>query len=128
MMKKPQKEEYFVEIKDPNEVRRHVLEALKDILEVMHQFEKLRHIRHQKLEAVQKLRASMRGANRMMGSLKLMLPQTSMKPAAVEEHKKKHHSKKKVSHEARPQKREMSELEKLESELNVIEGKLKDLN
>ena len=107
MIKKPQKEEYFVEIKDPNEVRRHVLEALKDILEVMHQFEKLRQIRHKKLEAVQKLRASMRAANRMMGDLKSMLPQTSMKPAAVAEEPKKpkHHAKKKVPHEEKPQKK-----------------------
>ena len=128
MIKKQQREEYFVEIKDPSEVRRHILETLKDILEVLHQFEKLRHIRHRKIEAVQKLRASMRAANRLMGNLKLMMPQTSMKPSVVsEEHKKVKHVKKKVP-EAKPQKKEMSELERLEAELNAIEGKLKSLD
>src|SRR3989338_4176260 len=120
MIKKQQKEENFVEIKDPSEVRRHALETLKDILEVLHQLEKLRSIRHKKIEAVQKLRSSMRAANRMMGSLKLMLPQTSMKPASVEEKPKKHHARKKHTEEKPAPKKEMTEIERLEAELNAI--------
>ena len=122
---------YFVEVKEPNEVRRHILETLKDIVEVLHRFERFKSTRQQKIENIQKLRVMIKDANKMLGTLKTKLPQTSLKAVADEpkQIKKIHHKKlKKVTaKQAEVQKRGMTETEKLEAELSMIEGKLKSL-
>lgn len=133
-MKEQKNELFFVEVKQPNQIRKHILETLKDILEVLHRFEKFRSMRHKKLESIQKLRAMLKDANKMLGTLKLKLPQTNLRATVVKEslgHRQIHHKKKKRSSKEekaeKPQKREMTETEKLEAELNAIESKLKSL-
>ena len=123
---------FFVQVKEPNEVRRNILETLKDIVEVMHRFEKFRHIRHEKLQKIQHLRILIRQANKMLGVLKTKLPQTNLRATAVRQApaqtKKGHHKKKaKAAGQEKMPKREMTEVEKLEAELNAIESKLKSL-
>ena len=115
---------FFVQIKEPSEVRRSILESLKEILEMLQRFEKFRHIRHDKLMKIQKLRVLMRDANKLLGDLKSRLPQTSLKGVAVKEAKQTKKPAKK--REAQPQqKKEKTELERLEAELSAIESKLK---
>jgi len=132
-MKKQQSEElFFVQVKEPNEIRRHILETLKEIVEVLQKFEKFRHIRHEKLEKINHLRVQMKQTNKIMGNLKLKLPQTNLRATAVREApklpKKQVHKKgRKKAEEKTQQKRAPTELERLESELNAIEGKLKSL-
>lgn len=128
-MKKNIKEEhgnglFFVQIREPSEVRKSILESLKEILEMLQRFEKFKHIRHEKLMKIQKLRILMRDANKLMAELKAKMPQTSLKGIIVKEAKQtKKPAKKK---EAQPQpKKEKSELERLEAELSAIESKLK---
>ena len=135
--KEQNNEMYFVHIKEPNEIRRNILETLKDIVEVLQRFEKFKHTRHEKLEKIQKLRGLLKDANKMLGNLKLKLPQTNLRATVIKEapihSKEAHHKKKKKvkSSEEKSEKapkKEMTELEKLESELNAIEGKLKSLS
>ena len=131
-MKEQSNELFFVQVKDPNEVRRNILETLRDIVEVLKSFEKFKHTRHQKLEKINHLRVLVKQTNKMLGDLRAKLPQTNLRATAVKETpkqaKKVHHKKKKSkkSEEKEP-KKEMTEVDKLESELNAIESKLKSL-
>lgn len=117
---------FFVQIREPSEVRRSILEILKEILEMLQRFEKFRHIRHDKLIRIQKLRVLMKDTNKLMGELKAKLPQTSLKGAVAKEAKQ---SKKPAKKKEEPHsKKEKSELERLESELSAIESKLKSFS
>jgi len=133
-MKKQQSEElFFVQVKDPSEIRRNILEILKEIVEVLQKFEKFRHIRHQKLEKINHLRMQLRQANKIMSSLRLKLPQTNLRAAVVREApklpKKPAHKngRKRAEEKEKAQKKAPTELERLESELSAIESKLKSL-
>ena len=126
---------FFVQLRQPTEVRRHILETLRDIVEILQKFEKFKHMRHQKLENIQKLRGLLKDANKMLGNLKNRLPQTNLRAVVVKEIKQKakkiHHKKKgKAASEEKGQKapkKEKTELERLEAELGAIESKLKSL-
>jgi len=123
---------FFVQIKEPAEVRRNILETLKEIVEVLQRFEKFKHLRHEKIEQINKLRVQIKDANKMLGNLRLKLPQTNLRAMPVREataHPKKTHRKgKKIkAAEEKATKKEPTELEKLEAELSAIEGKLKSL-
>ena len=127
-MKKDLKEQqgnelFFVQVKEPSEVKRIILESLKDILEMLQMFEKSRHARHEKLVKIQKLRSLMKDANKLIGDLKAKLPQTSLKGAAAREDKQPKKPARKKEEQA--PKKGKSELERLEEELSAIEGKLK---
>jgi|SRR3989338_5634516 len=131
-MKEQSNELFFVQVKAPNEVRRNILETLKDIVEVLKSFEKFKHIRHQKLENINHLRVLLRQANKMLGDLRIKLPQTNLRAIPVKDTakqpKKVHHKKKKgKSAEEKMPKKEMTEVDKLEAELSAIEAKLKSL-
>ena len=132
-MKGESNELFFVQVKEPSEVRRNILETLRDIVEVLKRFEKFRHIRQEKLEKINKLRGLLKETNKVFGTLKAKLPQTNLRATAVREapkqHKKAHHKKGKkaeVAEEKMP-KKEMTETDKLEAELTAIESKLKSL-
>ncbi len=128
-MKKNVKEQesnelFFVQIREPSEVRRNILESLKEILEMLQRFEKFKHIRHDKLMKIQKLRVLMRDTNKLMGELKTKLPQTSLRGVAVKETKPTKKPAKK--RESQPQQeKKKTELERLQTELSAIENKLK---
>ena len=125
---KDQNEVFFVQITEPAQVRRNVLESLKQILELLQRFEKFKPIRHEKMSKIQKLRALMRDANKLMADLKSKLPQTSFKSIAPKGDKKpvkKIAPKKDEAAQPKVAKKEKTELEKLESELSAIESKLK---
>ena len=130
MPKNPKEQDnelFFVEIKEPAEFRRNILESLKQILEMLQKFEKFRHVRNEKLVKIQKLRNLVKDANKIMINLKSKLPQTSLKGMAAREapKPKKIPQKKKEAKEEKIPKKEKTELERLESELSAIESKLK---
>ena len=126
-LKEQDTELFFVEVREPDEARRTILEALKEILELLQRFEKFKHVRHEKLAKIQKLRDLVKEANKMMGNLKLKLPQTSLKGMAARKspNPKKNPQKKKEAKEEKIPKKEKTELDKLEAELSAIESKLK---
>ena len=133
-IKKQQSEDlFFVQVKEPSEIRRNILETLRDIVGILQKFEKFKYIRHQKLEKINHLRVQLNHANKMMGNLRLKLPQTNLKAAIVRETSKMpkkpvyKKSKEKSEEKEKLQKKVPTELERLESELNAIESKLKSL-
>ena len=131
-MKEQSNELFFVQVKKPNEVRKDILETLREIVETLHRFEKFKRIRHEKLEKINKLRGLLRETNKVFGNLKSKLPQTNLRATLAREaprQPKKHHRKSKkakVAEEKMP-KKEMTEVNKLEAELTAIESKLKSL-
>lgn len=133
-MKEQDAELFFVEVKEPGEVRRNILEILKDILETLRRFEKFRRIRHEKIENMHNLRSLLKDANKMLGSLKSRLPQTNLRAVVKEaqgqptQPKASHKKRKKGKNAAeKTQQKGETELEKLESQLSAIESKLKSL-
>ncbi|MBI2647295.1 hypothetical protein HYW99_02355 [Candidatus Woesearchaeota archaeon] len=81
---------------------------------------------------MQKLSVLLKQANKMLGNLRTMMPQTNLKAIApketLQERKvtvKKKERKEKVSEKI--SKKEMTDIEKLEVQLNAIESKLKSL-
>lgn len=120
---------FFVRVREPDEVKRHILESLKEVVELLHKFERLKQIRHEKLEKIHKLKDLVKEANKMLGGLKIKLPHTNLKAAVAESKPKKVPEKKnaKATEKKVPQK-EITELQKLEAELSAIESKLKSLS
>jgi len=125
---------YFVQVKDPVEVRKHILETLRQIFEMLQRLEKLKQLRHEKLDNISKLRSLFKDTNKLMATLKLKLPQTNLKVSLPKEtHHHRHmaksvKAKSKVAKEKAPAPRkELSDAEKLEAQLNAIESKLKNL-
>lgn len=130
-----------MQVKRPDEVRKDILQTLRDIVEALRRFEKFKHIRHEKSLNIQKLRSLLKDSNKMLGSLRLKLPKTSLKAVTVNEvlpkHDKSAHNEKEKPKEKektykelkkdKEPKKELTELEKLEAQLSAIEGKLKDL-
>ena len=133
MKEKEQSNElFFVQVKEPSEVRRNILESLREIIEVLKRFEKFKRIRHEKLENINKLRGLLRETNKVFGTLKSKLPQTNLRATVAGEapkHPKKHHKKSKKAKvvEEKMPKKEITEADKLEEQLSVIESKLKSL-
>ena len=127
-LKQKEKQLFFVELKDSAEVRKNLLETLKDILSFLQKFEKFRSKRHEKIENIHKLRTLLRQAHKMMGHLKAKLPQTDLKPYNFREASKSEGDIAAKPEEKRPEAiKPTTELEKLEAELEAIESKLKSL-
>jgi DNA integrity scanning protein DisA with diadenylate cyclase activity len=123
MVKKPKKKKdtelFFVEVKNPYEIRKYILNTLRDILELLQRFEKFKQVKHHRVEEIHKLGNLMRDTNRLMGKLKAKLPQANLK--MIQKQVKKP--------EPAPQiKKELSDVEKLEAELKAIEQKLNSFN
>ena len=126
-------EMYSVELRDPVEVRRHILESLKSILEILQGFEKFKQIKHEKIEKIQKLRVLLKDANKVMGALKLKLPQTNLRAIVGREAPRKTEEmtqgkKPSAKPEQKTQKKDKNEFERLQDELNALESKLKNLS
>ena len=129
-----EKEElFFIGLKDPVELRRTLLESAKDVIEGLQRYEKFKSIRKEKIRQVENLRSTVREINKLVAKLKSELPQTSLKPEELKEKPKEEKKAKKAKKEAKeapkkePKKeprKELTELEKLESELDAIESKL----
>tara|TARA_Y100000310_G_scaffold342247_1_gene444635 strand:- start:42768 stop:43157 length:390 start_codon:yes stop_codon:yes gene_type:complete len=126
---KGSKDIFFVEIHEPAEVRRNILESLKDIVENLQRFEKFKRIREDKIKNINDLRKTIKEVNKLIPNLRKALPDVKVRAAKIERHKgrgkKKTSSKDKGKEEVKE--KPLTELQKLESELNEIEGKLGNL-
>ena len=78
-MKKESKELFFVEVREPKEVKRNILESLKGIVENLQRFEKFKETRKAKIEAINKLGASIKEINKLLPSLKNLLPEAKIR-------------------------------------------------
>lgn len=135
-MKQAREDPYFVQVKNPNDVRRSILHTLKDIVDVLRRFEKFKHIRQEKEQNIQKLRVLLKESNKMLGNLKLRMPQTSLKATDLKDHlhieraphKKAKADKAPKDKEVEEPKKSMTNIEVLEAQLGAIEDKLKGLS
>ncbi|MBS3114033.1 hypothetical protein J4448_02945, partial [Candidatus Woesearchaeota archaeon] len=76
-MKEQSNELFFVQVKKPNEARKDILETLRKIVETLQKFEKFKHIKHEKHEKIRHLGVLLKQANKILGDLRLKLPQTN---------------------------------------------------
>jgi len=122
MAKKEQDLEVLhVGIRDPEGIKRNVLELSKGVIESLKNYENLNSTREEKKEEINKLRTQLREISRLISRLKSALPKVNIKPEKKEVSTKKPVAVKKVKE--RPKKAK-TELEKLEDELADIEKKL----
>ena len=118
---------YFVGLEEPDEMRRYLLESARDAVDILKKFERLKSVRSEKIREIEKLKSDMREISKLVAKLRSELPKTKLrvKLRAHEKVVEKKVVKKKENTVTK--KKEMTELDKLESELNAIEGKLKSL-
>ena len=118
---------FFVEVHEPDEVRRNTLESLKVIVENLQRFEKFKGIRHDKIELVHRLDRTIKEINKLIPDLKKALPDAKIRAVAQHKHIGRKRASAKKDQEESVKEMPMSELQKLESELSEIEGKLSSL-
>ena len=136
-MAKQTEELYFVEVGQPVEVKRSILETLRIILESLQRFEKFKELRHKKASKVAQLRKNIRDISKHINALKALVPEAKVREAptpvvSVPEHhdhtsSPKKNKKKQAARREHAKRSGSSELDKLSAELAVIEEKLKGL-
>ena len=119
----------FVEVHQSDEVRRNILESLKDIVENLQRFEKFKETRKEKIEHINKLGKIIKDINKIIPNLKNSLPETKLRAVSKSKAsvRKKVIVKEKRSPEEVAKRKPVTELQKLESELGDIESKLQGL-
>lgn len=128
-----EKDLFFVEVRDPVDVKRNVLESQKEIIEDLQRYENIKVLREKKLEEIDKLRGMLKELLKLISDLKAGLPKTmlretvNIKRKSKAEEKKSDEKKAKEAEQEKEARKPMSELEKLEGELSSIEGKLSSL-
>lgn len=149
-------EVFYVGLHNPAEIRRNLLEASRDVVQFLQRNEKIKEIRKEKVLAIQQLRTELHQLRLLVNKLKKMLPKTNLKlpkeptppipcticnkpfkgQPALDQHMKKHQPKKEPQPKEekpveppkpKPKPHHLTELERLESELNDIEQKLEGL-
>ncbi|MBW2983660.1 hypothetical protein KY361_00940 [Candidatus Woesearchaeota archaeon] len=117
---------FFVGIKDPDDLRRNVLETARGAIQTLQLFEKFRNIRDEKIKAINQLKSDLREVTRLVSKLKTALPKAKLR-VKLHEHERLKGGKakrKKKPKEVVVEGAAKGELEKLEEELSAIEGKL----
>ena len=122
----------FVEVREPSEVRRNILESLKNIVETLQRFERFKHIRKEKIRSINKLSSDLKGINKMISDLKSAIPETKLREIKIKSILKEEEKPKKKKHgkrhkEAEEKQKPLTEVDRLESELGAIEEKLRGL-
>ena len=130
-MKNKREDILFVEVNEPEEVRRCVLESLKDIVESLQRFEKFKDIREDKIENINKLGQIVKETGKLVSDLKNSLPGAKIRAIKLSRHelpeKKKPAARKNTAVAEEKKEKPLTELQKLESELSEIESKLNSL-
>lgn len=134
-MEKKSEDMLFVGVRDPEGVRRNILESLKGVVESLQRFEKFKETRKDKIDHVNKLGKIIKEVGKLVLDLKNALPEAKIRAVKTskQEPKEKNREKKKTVIGQKAKQAEetktkpLTELQKLESELNEIESKLSSL-
>ena len=135
--RKTSDESFFVEVVNYNDIKRDILESMKLAIESLHNYERYKLIKKQRIEVSSKLSSELKEISRLASLLRSKLPtknvrvKAEIKPkrtALHEEQKQAHHKKQEKPAEQAAHPKQATELEKLESELKAIEEKLQSLN
>ena len=130
-MEKKSEDILFVGLRDPEDVRRNILESLKEIVESLQRFEKFKETRKDKIDHVNKLGKTIKEIGKLVLDLKNALPEAKIRAVRVSEQepkeKKKTITRQKAKQAEEAKTKPLTELQKLESELSEIESKLSSL-
>jgi DNA-directed RNA polymerase beta' subunit len=113
----------FVGITEGDELRRSMLECSKDILESLKEHEKLKNVREEKMTLIHQFKRDIRELSRSINALRTYLPKA--KDAGIKRQSIKTSKKPKMVKVEKPAK---TAIERLESELNDIEDRLKNIS
>jgi hypothetical protein len=135
-MKEKNDTDFFVEVKDPVEIRKAILEASKKSIKLLQNYESIKKIRAEKSEEIEKLKVQMKETELLVAKFKTELPK--VKDVIPPEFKKLFFSKPaapKITRmpvkiiEARPRPMPKEEtVDKLDQELMDIEAELERLS
>lgn len=109
------KDDYFIRIKDPKNVRRSILGNAKEVLQILQGYEDFKKIREQRSILINKFRAQTSEIKMIVDETRKMLPKANVNAKKVVVSK--------IELAAKPGK----ELRKIEEELADIESKLSEL-
>ena len=126
----------YVNIRENREVRKSLLESVKDTLILLQKRELIKKVREDKLHTIDQLSNTIKEIKEMTSRLKIALPKVDRNILKSKEEKshrvlKKKEEKKEDEAQAEEKeavKRELSEIEKLEAEIKSIEDKLSSLS
>jgi hypothetical protein len=129
--------EYYVGVESPTEIRKGLLESSRDIIHMLQSHERIKSLRNEKNDQLQKLDSLMRDIYMLSNKLKAQLPKLPAKKKVPEKGQKKGEDKKKVEvkRKEEPKKiqapvkqtiipKERTALELLEEELVNVEKQL----
>lgn len=147
---------YYIGITEPLEVRRTILETSKEIIQAMHRFERFKEIREEKKSTLKDLNQKVSELSILLNTLKSNLPKSTARIKQAQEMLNKEAELKVLAQKveiaetkkvekdvttskntekssviaAKPPKKEpeMTDMQKLELELNEIENKLSSLS
>ena len=129
MAKKEQKQDMYVGLQSPQELRRSILLGTKQAIIFLKKYENLREITIEKDAAFVKLLTIMKQLNTAVGRLKTFFPRSKIHELEPPKQKvaAKHSDEKPVQGEHQHLKKTNKDLYKLESDLSQIEAKLAGL-
>lgn len=108
-------QQYFVQIRDPAEIRRGILGSSRQIIQILQRYERIKVLRVKKLEKLAKLRALNKEINLLVAKLKKTMPASDFRVHAGKDER----AGKKAKESPK-----VDDLNKLEAELRMIEDKI----
>ena len=122
---------FFVEITDPEGLRRNILEVIKDIIQNLQRFERFKSMRREKTESIKKLKSNIDEMHKLFLDLRHSLPETKIRPvierAEIQPARKAEIKEVRAPKKTAHKESSLSELGKLQDELSSIEKKLEGL-
>ena len=120
---------FFVEVRESDEIRRDVLESIKEIVKNLQRFENFKEIRKKKIESINILEKAISEVSKIIPDLKKSLPGVKIRAVGKRKsRRKKVITKGKKTPEEIAKRKPVTELQKLESDLSEIENKLQGLS
>lgn len=119
------KDDFFVGIYDPIDVRRNLLENSKEIIKSLQSFDTLVKIRHQKTKLYKEMKDVMNELGLLITKLKSKLPKAHLRKA-IEKNQPRRAMAARIGTELKSSSKEgfVSELKKLEQEMKNIEKEI----
>ncbi|MFH1063983.1 MAG: hypothetical protein V1729_02805 [Candidatus Woesearchaeota archaeon] len=108
--------QYFVQIKDPLDMRRDILGSSRQMIQILQRYERIKQLRIKKVEKIHDLKATTKEIHLLVTKMKAVLPAYKVRLDLEKENK--------------PKRRGMTgdELKNLEAELRMIEEKIGNLS